>query len=88
MERWANTGWIAEQEVVHESMLETNPEKAEGFSARMRARALAGQLMFLNEFPGQGLAERYANLDMDLPERCLLAYQGKTDPARKGRTVR
>ncbi|KAH0269648.1 hypothetical protein KCU91_g8576, partial [Aureobasidium melanogenum] len=74
MERWANADWIAEQEVIHESMLDTNPEKAEGFSARMQARALAGQLLFLNEFPDQDLAERYANLDMDLPEGCLLAY--------------
>lgn len=88
MERWANAEWIAEQEVIHESMLDTNPEKAEGFSARMQARALAGQLLFLNEFPDQDLAERYANLDMDLPEGCLLAYHGKDDPARKGRIVR
>lgn len=87
MERWANAEWIAEQEVIREAILETNTEKAEGFSARMQARALAGQLMFLNDFPDQDLAERYADLDMSLPEECLLAYHGKDDPARKGRIV-
>lgn len=84
MERLGNAEWVAEQEVVREAMLETNPEIAEGFSARMQARTLT----FLNEFPDQDLAERYAKLDIDLPEGCGLAYYGKGDPARIGRTVR
>lgn len=84
METWRNAGWAAEQEIVRHAMLETNPEIAEEFSARMQAHTLT----FLNEFPDQDLAERYANLDMDLPGGCGLAYYGMGDPARIGRTVR
>lgn len=84
MERWGNAEWVAEQEIVREAMLETNPEMSEGFSARMKAR----DLTFLNEFPDQDLAERYAKLDMDLPEGCGLAYYGKRNPAPIGSNVK
>ncbi|KAI5235551.1 hypothetical protein E4T43_09188 [Aureobasidium subglaciale] len=80
MDTWGNANWIAAQELLRPDTY----AKAFGRDERIRRRHQAGELSFLPNFGNQALADRYAKLEMDPPDVCLLAYHGGADPARLG----
>ncbi|KAI5227295.1 hypothetical protein AUEXF2481DRAFT_296868 [Aureobasidium subglaciale EXF-2481] len=81
MDTWGSANWIAAQKLIKGA-----PTFVEviGRDERIRKRIRSGKLSFLKNFEDQALAKEYANLEMDPPDDCLLAYQGGADPARLG----
>ncbi|THY30945.1 hypothetical protein D6D01_03053 [Aureobasidium pullulans] len=76
MDIWGTEDWIAEQE---QELADLSKEEREEHDARAQERADRPELKFLRYYPDKDLRERYIALDMDIPEGCELAYQGKRD---------
>jgi hypothetical protein len=76
MDIWGTEDWIAEQE---QELADLTKEEREDHDARAQERAGRAELKFLRYYPDRDLRERYIALDMDIPEGCELAYQGKRD---------
>ncbi|KAI4720484.1 hypothetical protein E4T48_03199 [Aureobasidium sp. EXF-10727] len=71
MDVWGNEDWIAER---YRELGIVTDDRRKAMKASIYKRAQAGRLWFLHDFNNPYLAQRYRDLDLDLPPQCRLAW--------------
>ncbi|THW69764.1 hypothetical protein D6D19_08182 [Aureobasidium pullulans] len=85
MDYWGTEAWVREQEQYPAQRTKEEKEKLRQKNAR---RVLDGKLYFLHDYQDKALAERYADLDMDIPEDCALVWGGNEAEYKLGQVAR
>jgi hypothetical protein len=72
MDVWGTEAWIEEQ---YEDTGTLTEDQKNFMQARIKERAGAGKLWFLNDFEDRNLAAQYRELDLDPPQGCELTWK-------------
>ena len=87
MDTWGNEDWVKQHEDATRDYYKGPPHGVPPLSHSTILRGQAGKLDFLDDYPDKNLANRYRQLDVDLPEGCALIYSGARNTNKVGDIV-